>query len=313
MKVTIDTKENEVVKISGNPIEEVSDDTKEQIATAIRNFIRNYTTLTDYENDCMWMSYRYCIGRHTIAADMHAGDIWKNCKGRLSKDKQLFTAFDINREIEQAMAFVKPNFHFPLTSLNRIYTTAIDIFCEFLIDYDIKSIEDLIKYRDVHVILTDNERGYKFETVTWDEYFIDKVKDFITKRYDVDVSNETAEEEWNAWLNKDEGINEENAEYFKKLLDEKPDIRHYWLFEVEDLFVWNNLAHCFDWEHHHKSVLKDGSEREWFWTWTKNCEYDENGRGQFKFGYHKVRAILDKWNGSTLSWIPDEAIEKDLY
>ena len=34
----------------------------------------------------MWMSYRYCIGRHTIASHMHATDIWQNCKGNRSKD-----------------------------------------------------------------------------------------------------------------------------------------------------------------------------------------------------------------------------------
>ena len=31
--------------------------------------------LSTFEEDCIWMSYRYCIGRSTIAAHMHAGGI----------------------------------------------------------------------------------------------------------------------------------------------------------------------------------------------------------------------------------------------
>ena len=38
----------------------------------------NVKMMTQYEEDCVWMSYRYCIGRHTIASHCHAGDIAKN-------------------------------------------------------------------------------------------------------------------------------------------------------------------------------------------------------------------------------------------
>lgn len=62
-----------------------------------------------------------------------------------------------------------PEWHFPITSMNRIYTSAIDIFCQFIEDYDIKSKEDYLKYYTIDVILTDNERGYKIETTTWEE------------------------------------------------------------------------------------------------------------------------------------------------
>ena len=62
-----------------------------------------------------------------------------------------------------------PEWHFPITSMNRIYTSAIDIFCQFIEDYDIKSKEDYLKYYEIDVILTDNERGYKIETTTWEE------------------------------------------------------------------------------------------------------------------------------------------------
>lgn len=49
--------------------------------------------------DMIWMSYRYCIGRRTIATHMHAGNIAKNCYNLLSDDRKVFNAQDIRQEI----------------------------------------------------------------------------------------------------------------------------------------------------------------------------------------------------------------------
>ena len=58
-------------------------------------------------------------------------------------ERSIFTAYDINREIEERLQFGNcPEWHFPITSMNRIYTSAIDIFCQFIEDYDIKSKEE---------------------------------------------------------------------------------------------------------------------------------------------------------------------------
>lgn len=310
MKVTIDTKENDVVKIAGKPVEEVSDDKRKQVGTAVRNFIRKYTGLTDYENDCMWMSYRYCIGRHTIAAHMHASDIWYNCKGRMSKDKELFAAYDINREIESYLAFLKPNFRFPITSLNRIYTSAIDIVCEFFEDYNIKSLKDLRKYKDIEIILADNERGYKIETVTWEEWLRPKVIEIVQKY--MDISDDEAWERFEWWRNTGTCLDNLKKE-FENITKDIPKLENYWDWDIMDLFVWNDLVHCFDHEHHHKSILVDGSECVWFWTWTKNYEVGDDNMCYPKFGYRKIRVPLDKWNGTVTTWIPDEVIKENLY
>ena len=170
MKITIDDKTNEI-KFGGKDISELDESKKNKVTNLIRSAVLKHTMLSDYEEDSVWMSYRYCIGRHTIASHMRAGDIWTNCKGRMKRDRQLFTAFDINREIEDKLrcGYGGPEWHFPITSLNRIYTPAIDIFCEFLEDYNIKSKEDYLKYYCIDVMLTDNERGYKIETTTWEE------------------------------------------------------------------------------------------------------------------------------------------------
>ena len=313
MKITIDTKTNEV-KIGGKPFNEVSEVNKNVAESFIRDFIRKNTKLTDYEMDNMWMSYRYCIGRHTIASHMHAGDIWQNCKNRMSDERALFTAFDINREIEMSLSFMKPNFHFPLTSLNRIYTSAVDIVCQFMIDYNIKSNEDFIKYKDIHIILTDNDQCYKIETVTWEEYLRPLVHKLMKKWWKNEaMSEDYAWEYFMKWkrgeLTCDEGITSE----FSKLTKDIPNLKYYYLSDLEDLFVWNDLVHCFDFEHHYKSILIDGTECEWFWSWTNNTEQHEDGLYYRTFGYKKIRVPIDKWNGVKTTWIPDESIKENIY
>lgn len=54
--------------------------------------------------DFIWMSYRYCIGRHTIAAACHADTIAKAIKDNphaLTKERIEFMAVDIFREVNQ--------------------------------------------------------------------------------------------------------------------------------------------------------------------------------------------------------------------
>ena len=313
MKVTIDTKTGEA-KINGKLIKDASEHNKQLARTALNNAICDNYPLSDYEEDCMWMSYRYCIGRHTIAASMHAPAIWKHCKGRMSDERSLFTAFDINREIESSMVFIKPYFHFPLTSLNRIYTSAIDIFCQFLEDYKIEDIADLIKYRDVYVKLSDNDRGYTFETVTWEEWLRPQVLDIVSKYYGNDaMSEDFAWKYFENWASGEKMNQEEMIKEFERITRDMPTEERYYMHDIEDLFVWNDLVHCFDYEHHHKSILTDGSEIEWFWSWTNKTVQKEDGYYYRTFGYKKIRVPVNEWNGSYSPYIPDESIKEDIY
>ena len=313
MKVTIDTKTGEA-KINGKLIKDASEHNKQLARIAINNAICDNYPLSDYEEDCMWMSYRYCVGRHTIAASMHAPAIWKHCKGRMSDERSLFTAFDINREIESSMVFIKPYFHFPLTSLNRIYTSAIDIFCQFLEDYKIEDIADLIKYRDVYVKLSDNDRGYTFETVMWEEWLRPQVLDIVSKYYGNDaMSEDFAWKYFESWASGEKMNQEEIIKEFERITRDMPTEERYYMHDIEDLFVWNDLVHCFDYEHHHKSILTDGSEVEWFWSWTNKTVQKEDGYYYRTFGYKKIRVPVNEWNGSYSPYIPDESIKEDIY
>lgn len=313
MKVTIDTKTGEA-KINGKLIKDASEHNKQLARTAINNAMCDNYPLSDYEEDCMWMSYRYCVGRHTIAASMHAPAIWKHCKGRMSDERALFTAFDINREIESSMVFIKPYFHFPLTSLNRIYTSAIDIFCQFLEDYKIEDIADLIKYRDVYIKLSDNDRGYTFETVMWEEWLRPQVLDIVSKYYGNDaMSEDFAWKYFENWTSGEKMNQEEMIKEFERITRDMPTEERYNMHDIEDLFVWNDLVHCFDYEHHHKSILTDGSEVEWFWSWTNKTVQKEDGYYYRTFGYKKIRVPVNEWNGSCFPYISDESIKEDIY
>ena len=55
--------------------------------------------LSSFEEDCIWMSYRYCIGRSTIAAHMHAGAIAEHVYDKLNTERLEFMSEDICREI----------------------------------------------------------------------------------------------------------------------------------------------------------------------------------------------------------------------
>ena len=312
MKITLDTNTGNV-KVGGKLFDELENYKKESAETYMRNFLKENTKLTDYEMDCMWMSYRYCIGRHTIASSMHAGHIWNNCKDRMSDERALFTAFDINREIENSLRFHKPYFHFPLTSLNRIYTSAVDIVCEFMEDYNVKSIDDFIKYRDIHIILTDNERGYKFEVVTWEEYLRPRVLKIMQDFYHNDaMSEDYAWNHFQQWMNNEDDFGALGNK-LEELTRDMPNKEHYYMHDFEDLFVWNDLVHCFDFEHHHESILTDGTRCKWFWTWTENTEPHDDGFYYKAFGYHRIRVPLDKWNGAIRTYIPDDSIQEDIY
>ena len=62
----------------------------------------------DFIEDCIWMSYRYCIGRHTIAATMHAPQIAKFLDANpdiFSQDRKEFMAKDIRQEISDILRF----------------------------------------------------------------------------------------------------------------------------------------------------------------------------------------------------------------
>ena len=206
-----------------------------------------------------------------------------------------------------------PEWYFPITSMNRIYTSAIDIFCQFIEDYDIKSKEDYLKYYTIDVILTDNERGYKIETTTWEE----KISSMIPTFHEIygDDIEEYSVESIIEWIKEKKKQNTDDVDSrIRWIIRTYPNPDYFYFHDIDDLFVWNDLVHLFDLEHHHKSVLTNGEEVEWYWTYTNDSEQREDGCWYRKeVGYKKIRVPVNAKIGSVTTWIPDESIIKDLY
>ena len=319
MKIVFDTEAN-TVKVGRKTFGVDMDKTKEHCVVSYFNkFVKDNTTLNDfgsYEEDSMWMSYRYCIGRHTIASSMRAGDIAFHCYGRMSEERSIFTAYDINREIERCLQFgCGSRWYFPITSFNRIYTSALDIFCQFVEDFDIQKKEDLLKYYEVQINLADNERGYTFETITWEEYLRPQVHKIVSGYLDEEITEDKAWEYYLAWKENPKDENSLNMD-FKRISKNIPNPEYFYLTNVDDLMVWNHLVHLFDLEHHHKSILTNGEEVEWFWTYTHDTyqkEGDPDHYYQKEIGYKRIRMPINAKIGIITEWIPDEHIKEDLY
>lgn len=108
--------------------------------------------LSRYEEDCIWMSYRYCIGRHTIAAHMHAGEIASHAYGRMSDERTQFMSKDINREIAHILN-IHNWFEFDNEwSIPQNEYRPFDLLCRCLSDNNIHTDEELRKIKNITAI-----------------------------------------------------------------------------------------------------------------------------------------------------------------
>lgn len=127
--------------------------------------------LSQYEEDCIWMSARYCIGRHTIASHMHAGEIASHAYGRMSDERSQFMSEDINREIANIL-----HIHDWVT-FEREYNAPIS---------DFRPLDLLYRFMDANCITSDDElRKIKNITATYDDGWIYDIYRFHEGRSNV--------------------------------------------------------------------------------------------------------------------------------
>ena len=103
----------------------------------------------DYHEQLIWMSYRYCIGRSTISAHAHAGDIAKYSLDYLEDSRKQFMARDIRSKINETIKWNKN-----ISIQNNVYNYESDYMSDLL--YAIKKL-----YKD-QPIPFDIDTGYKF-------------------------------------------------------------------------------------------------------------------------------------------------------
>ena len=109
--------------------------------------------LTSYEEDLLWMSYRYCIGRSTISTNQHAGNIAKHAYDRLSDDRKQFMAYDIRRCIEDVLRIAPTSFYMQsyMSNQDNPDYKPLEIFLNILKDNDIKDENDLSEIKSIYL------------------------------------------------------------------------------------------------------------------------------------------------------------------
>ena len=78
---------------------------------------------TQFEIDSMWMSIRYCVGRHTIASHAHAQNVATIMYDKLDNEQRVFQAMDINREITSQLRF--EGFYINIPNYDTLYQDGI--------------------------------------------------------------------------------------------------------------------------------------------------------------------------------------------
>ena len=130
----------------------------------------NKKQMTMFEEDILFGAMRYYIGRSSILAASIPQEIGQNCYGRFqTEDRQLFAAYDINREIAYHMRFSKPRFIVPDLGWKRFYPTAIDCFCMFVKNNGITEKSELIKYKEIEVKFGTSIEDVTFNAKMWDD------------------------------------------------------------------------------------------------------------------------------------------------
>lgn len=144
--------------------------------------VKKVEMLTRYEEDCVWMSYRYCIGRHTIASHCHAADIAQNAYGRMTPERTQFISSDINNEIHSQLHFGNLVDMGWYGNIPKTHFKPFDVLCSILNKESINSVE---KFREIKSIciewsrekqdfdysiyyFNDNDKNKDYERSLWD-------------------------------------------------------------------------------------------------------------------------------------------------
>lgn len=133
--------------------------------------------LTQYEEDCVWMSYRYCIGRSTIAAHMHAGDIANNCYSRLTDARMQFMSEDINNEIYNRIHFNNFIDMGWYGNIPKKYFRPLDVIYSILDIERIDSYEKIRSIRSIDIDWNSEKEGFEHSIYYFNEN--DKKKDYL--------------------------------------------------------------------------------------------------------------------------------------
>ena len=213
--------------------------------------------ISDFEETCMWMSYRYAIGRHSIASCMHANDIANNLFYRISNDRKEFTSFDIAREIDNQLRFTFNLYiDYPNTNINYY---PFEILMNFMKQYNIRNLDEFNKFSRISYNCVTKEFDVRYDKSYIDEYHSNPDGDLQKEEYDIK--------------------------------------KHYSLMDLEDLLHWQKLAACFDVKKLKViKTLYEGKEEEHICFKTYFLQYGEKEEiSQYTGQPYKINDIENTW------------------
>lgn len=126
------------------------------LATAFTDFLKrkkisDIVKLRDKyrENDLIWLSRNYAMGRHSYAAS-HCDSIMSYSNEILSPERKEFMALDIRRELANHLRW--SSFFIPY-GLEETYSP-MDLFLQFIKENDIDTVEKLQEFKTINVFQT---------------------------------------------------------------------------------------------------------------------------------------------------------------
>lgn len=162
--------------------------------------------ITEFEETCMWMSYRYAIGRNSIASVMHANDIARNLFYRIPNDRKEFTSFDIAREIDNDLRFeFKLYIDYPYETHNF---KPYEILMEFIKTENIRDLDEFNKFKSIRYDCASEDFFIQYDDSYVDAYHSNPDGALQKEEYDIK--------------------------------------KHYSTMNLEDLLHWQKLSACFD-------------------------------------------------------------------
>lgn len=119
--------------------------------------------LSVFEKDCIWMSIRYCIGRHTIASQMHADGIANCVYKRMPKNYLLFLSQDINQEIyDQLQIYNWLNIDY-YYNIPKTHFKPLDVLYRGMDGLDIRDSDKMRKIKTVDVLYNSINKTFQYE------------------------------------------------------------------------------------------------------------------------------------------------------
>lgn len=113
------------------------------IYIVIMLYLLNRISMEEFKETCIWMSYRYAIGRKTIASVTHAEDISKHMDWIPEKNWK-FTAEDIFNTVNDSISFSK---NINISFEGRRDVDAYSVLFEYLVDHsEYLDIDEFNKY-----------------------------------------------------------------------------------------------------------------------------------------------------------------------